>query len=72
MGILVLFGTVLAQFLPLPMLPKPEGRLTFPGKQSSPVIFGLDTEEEMMRGIPPKKQRPEVQMMLGISAAMLS
>lgn len=71
-GILVLLGTVLAQFLCSFSLLPPSRQVNISSGTKPCCDFSLDTEEEMVRGIPPGKQGPEGEKMLRIRAAMLS
>ena len=71
-GILFLLGTVLAQFLCNFSLLPPSRQVNISSGTKLSCDFSLDTEEEMVRGNPPRKQGPERGKMLRIRAVTLS
>lgn len=71
-GVLVLLGTVLAQFLCSFSLLPPNRQVNISSGTKPSYGFSLDTEVAMARGIPLRKQGPEKEKMLKIRAAVLS
>lgn len=71
-GVPVLLGTVLAQFLCNFSLLPPNRQVNISSGTKSSYDFSLDTEVAMVRGIPLRKKRPEKEKMLKIRAAVLS